>query len=484
MDRRPSRRIAAAAAASGHRQRPIVHKFDPKNFPTPQWDPERDGDNSVPYDLFLAKRNTDELLEEMVVPVTRPVDPKVQIFDQRVTRKEREAAARKLLLMKEFGSTHGPDTIPKLEAVLETRQKFNDRPPAMLDPASHTYAKRRQRSSSGFVQRMLYHQNLMQRDVMTKKEKELQKSLNKLRGVPERKPIPRKSQLRSDNVHKGKSSTPDSSPKQRPARPYSPYKLRPDVISVSVKSLQSSTSPKRHVRSSTSFTESSQPRGQMSLAERQQQDIENHRRKLSFHHRRPSALRRSLVAGLEVPDQKPAVHVHDNFVKQERTLTPNQRHARTLRDGLKAHRAVGLHSNNSERGDFDAETFSATRTVDGMSQDSTDTSPTSIGIGTDKRESVRSTGISVNLPRLNSFGGGYIRVKDDGQNESYPLKRGKPCRTHRNAVSKRNTFHSQMGSQVPNHGTNRWSLQVTQSCIVLWSFFDRPQIHKSTAPQS
>jgi hypothetical protein len=107
---------------------------------------------------------------EMVAPDTKH-NPKFQLFPARSFRKDREAASRKLLLMKEFGTIFGNRTVPKLEVMLATRQNFNEEKPAMFDPPSHTYAQDNHKLSSGFAQRLLFQQKVKQRRIDAQERK-------------------------------------------------------------------------------------------------------------------------------------------------------------------------------------------------------------------------------------------------------------------------------------------------------------------------
>lgn len=429
MRRHPSRRVRKAAAAAKQRTRPLKLQFDPKNFPTPAWDPKRDGDNTVPFDLYYAKRNTDELQEQMAAPFCRANDPRFDLFGKNVPRKEREAAARRMLLMKEFGSAYGSDTIQKLEVTLAAKQDFNDRPPAMLDPPSHTYAAQHQRAKAGFVQRMLYQQQLHDRKALSQRERKDMATLRKLRGV-----VPGNTVAASPSGSRGLQGQQYSpATESGAAGPTGRYRL------AAAPAGHGDAPPLYGTRTSS-----------MSRLKQQHSTLREKRSP------------RNLIAALELPtDNYPAVHVHSALVDKPRDLSPKQVHVRSLRDGLDGSGAQQYHR-QPELDHGRAGTIEG-----GMSSNSsvasaaTATASDLVRSG-DFRQAVTANGISVHLPQVPTFGGGFSRRNSAVSDGASPGGRRSPSSVEEEPVLKGKTHAELVSARLPTdkRAMRKWQVET------------------------
>ena len=271
-----------------------LRPFDPRDFPTQEWNKKRDGERHIPFDLFHAKRDTDELVDEMVVPTYRKHDPKFNLFPKKLTRRQREAAARKLLLMKEFGREYGPHTVTKVQSMLETKQNYANSPSAMVDPMSHSYASPIQTIKSGFTQRMKYQESFQQR----------------LASAARRRKKRREQELMRRPFIPGSSSN---------AAPTSHADTQQQMHTAYG---QTNTVFRQH--NSFPVSQTHPPPNSVWRNTRDAQPPDYSRRQKSD----------GLGLSLDIPEPVQSIHVHDNLVPAKTPVSPKQALARTLRYGL------------------------------------------------------------------------------------------------------------------------------------------------------
>ena len=317
--------------------------------------------------------------------------------------------------MKEFGLSYGPNTVGKMETLLETRQSFNDLPAAMLDPPSHTYAATHHRASQGFVQRMLYQQQVRDGRATARRQRDEMRTIRMLQGFPG----PGRNGSRGSHCGQPGIATWHSTVPATTAVPAGRHPQQSSTApgGASITAGTGSSSPARASPGSTTagsnstaavYEYPSPPRRMQSGALSPTYSGGTFTAAAGGRGRR--------VADLVIPTANPAVHVHDEFVVPQRRPNEKQMHASTLRDGFVGD-GSSLSPDNSATANASAHDVgcgvldTASHQSETSSVAATVIATGSIHQGTTITSTNGATGLTMQLPRIRTFGGGYTRAR-------------------------------------------------------------------------